>query len=83
MILMTLKTICFPFDRAIFWLKILPDWGAINEPVFSQYRTSDISSLAENPLVRMESTAFKKYSSLCYSNSGIVISAIKAKASFT
>ncbi|MCM0589810.1 MAG: glycosyltransferase [Gloeotrichia echinulata IR180] len=56
MILMTLGTISFPFDRAIIWLKILLDRGVISEKIFVQYGTSDISVLVGHPLVTLEST---------------------------
>lgn len=55
MIFITLGTISFPFDRAIFWLKILLERQAIIEPVFLQYGCSDIAILGENPLVKAES----------------------------
>jgi UDP-N-acetylglucosamine transferase subunit ALG13 len=56
MILITLGTISFPFDRAVFWLKILLDRNVICEPVFLQYGTSDISPLVGHPLVTLEPT---------------------------
>ncbi|MBW4643614.1 MAG: glycosyl transferase [Goleter apudmare HA4340-LM2] len=55
MILITLGTISFPFDRAILWIKILLDRQAIVEPVFIQYGSSDISLLGAHPLVTAES----------------------------
>lgn len=56
MILMTLGTISFPFDRAIIWLKIMLDRNVISEPIFVQYGTSDISVLVGHPLVTLEPT---------------------------
>jgi UDP-N-acetylglucosamine transferase subunit ALG13 len=51
MITVTLGTIPYPFDRSIHWLKTLLDRGIINEPVFIQYGTSDVSDLLDHPLV--------------------------------
>lgn len=51
MITVTLGTIPFQFDRAIAWLDLLLERQIITEPVFLQYGTSDISALAQNPLV--------------------------------
>ncbi|AFY32494.1 glycosyltransferase [Calothrix sp. PCC 7507] len=74
MILMTLGTISFPFDRAILWLKILLDRGVITEPVFLQYGASDISALAEHPLVTVESTVTLEKLIKLADNSRLVIS---------
>lgn len=54
MILMTLGTINFQFDRAIAWLDILLKQGIISEPVFVQHGISDVSALAKYPLVTAE-----------------------------
>lgn len=54
MILMTLGTINFQFDRAITWLSILLEEGIISEPVFVQHGISDVSVLAKYPLVDAE-----------------------------
>lgn len=54
MILMTLGTINFQFDRAIAWLSICLEQGLISEPVFVQYGVSDASILAKYPLVTTE-----------------------------
>ncbi|NJM57646.1 MAG: glycosyl transferase [Synechococcales cyanobacterium RU_4_20] len=51
MITVTLGTIPFQFDRAITWLGILLDRQIITEPVFLQYGSSDISAIAQHPLV--------------------------------
>ena len=56
MILMTLGTIPYPFDRAISWLAVLLEQGIITEPVFVQYGASDISLLQKYPNVTAEST---------------------------
>jgi len=56
MILMTLGTISFPFDRAVLWLRILLNSEIINEPVFLQYGNSSISFILEHPLVTLEPT---------------------------
>ena len=44
-------TIPYPFDRSLSWLKALLEKGIINEPVFIQYVTSNISDLLNHPLV--------------------------------
>lgn len=54
MITVTLGTIPYSFNRSIIWLKALLDSGVINEPVFIQYGTSDISELINHPLVTAE-----------------------------
>ncbi len=51
MITVTLGTIPFQFDRAIAWLGILLEREIITEPVFLQYGNSDISAIAQHPLV--------------------------------
>ncbi|BAY93083.1 MULTISPECIES: glycosyltransferase [unclassified Tolypothrix] len=56
MILMTLGTISFPFDRAVLWLKILIERGVISESVFLQYGTSDVSILKGMSSVTLEPT---------------------------
>lgn len=54
MILMTLGTVNFRFDRAISWLSILLEQGIISEPVFVQYGISDVSTLVKYPMVTVE-----------------------------
>ncbi len=56
MILMTLGTIPYPFERAISWLAVLLEQGIITESVFVQYGASDISLLQKYPNVIAEST---------------------------
>ncbi|MBW4673767.1 MAG: glycosyl transferase [Desmonostoc geniculatum HA4340-LM1] len=56
MILMTLGTVSFPFDRAVLWLKVLIDRGVISEPVFLQYGYSDVSALQGYPQVTLAPT---------------------------
>ncbi|MEM7727043.1 MAG: glycosyltransferase [Cyanobacteria bacterium P01_A01_bin.45] len=51
MITVTLGTIPFPFDRAIKWLDILLERGAISEDVFVQYGTADVSVLKKYSFV--------------------------------
>lgn len=51
MITLTLGTIPYPFDRAIQWLNILLDSQLISEPVFVQSGVTDVSVLANHPLV--------------------------------
>ena len=60
MILVTLGTIPFPFDRAINWIATLLENGTISEPIFIQYGTSDILTIAKNPLVTAEPTVQSK-----------------------
>lgn len=55
MILVTLGTIPFQFNRAVTWLSILVERGIISEPVFIQHGVTDISALAKYPLVTAES----------------------------
>jgi UDP-N-acetylglucosamine transferase subunit ALG13 len=45
MILVTLGTIPYPFDRAILWLEILLEEKVIDEPVFCQHGITDVSRL--------------------------------------
>jgi UDP-N-acetylglucosamine transferase subunit ALG13 len=54
MIVMTLGTASFQFDRAITWLSLLLEREVISEPVFVQYGISDISVVAQHPLVTAE-----------------------------
>ncbi|BAY31634.1 glycosyltransferase 28 domain protein [Nostoc carneum NIES-2107] len=56
MILMTLGTISFPFDRAVLWLKTLRERGVISESVFLQYGTSDVSILKGMSSLTLEPT---------------------------
>ncbi|WP_193200361.1 glycosyltransferase [Nostoc sp. MG11] len=56
MILMTLGTVSFPFDRAVLWLKILIERGVISESVFLQYGYSDVSVLQGHSQVTLEPT---------------------------
>ncbi|MBH8552823.1 glycosyl transferase [Nostocaceae cyanobacterium CENA357] len=56
MILMTLGTVSFPFDRAVLWLKILIERGVISESVFLQYGYSDVSVLKGYSQVTLEPT---------------------------
>ncbi|BAZ09724.1 glycosyltransferase 28 domain protein [Calothrix sp. NIES-4071] len=51
MITVTLGTIPFPFKRVIDWLSILLDCEVISEPIFIQHGATDISAIAEHPLV--------------------------------
>jgi UDP-N-acetylglucosamine transferase subunit ALG13 len=56
MILMTLGTVSFQFNRAVLWLKTLIDRSVISEPVFLQYGYSDISVLQGYPQVTLVPT---------------------------
>lgn len=54
MIVVTLGTISFQFDRAIEWLSIILDRGAINETVVVQHGISNVSILANYSLVTVK-----------------------------
>lgn len=56
MILITLGTVSFPFDRAVLWLKTLIERDVISESVFLQYGTSDVSILKGMSSVTLEPT---------------------------
>lgn len=74
MILMTLGTVSFQFNRAINWLSILLESGVISEPVFLQYGSSDASGLVGHPLVTLESTINGRKMTELVENSRLVIS---------
>jgi UDP-N-acetylglucosamine transferase subunit ALG13 len=74
MILVTLGTIPFPFDRTVLWLRILLNDGVINEPVFLQYGSSDISAVKGHPLVTLEPTITSSRLSELVDESRLVIS---------
>lgn len=74
MILVTLGTIPFPFDRAVLWLRILLNREVINEPVFLQYGNSNISPLEGHPLVTLEPTITSSHLSQLVDESRLVIS---------
>jgi UDP-N-acetylglucosamine transferase subunit ALG13 len=54
MIVVTLGTIPYPFNRAIRWLNILLEDGIINESVFIQYGVSNVQCLERFPQVTLE-----------------------------
>lgn len=56
MIVVTLGTASFPFDRAVNWLSILLNQGVISEPIFLQHGVTDASALADHPLVTLQRT---------------------------
>ncbi len=74
MIVMTLGTIYYPFQRAIDWLIILLECGVISEPVFLQYGTSDVSQLVGHPLVTLEPTVSSQQLIKLIADSRLVIS---------
>jgi UDP-N-acetylglucosamine transferase subunit ALG13 len=74
MILMTLGTIPFQFDRAVLWLRILLNSEVINEPVFLQYGNSDISPVEGHPLVTLEPTITSSHLKQLVDESRLVIS---------
>jgi UDP-N-acetylglucosamine transferase subunit ALG13 len=56
MILMTLGTIPFQFDRALLWLNQLIEQNVLAEPIFVQYGVSDISILSHHSFITAEPT---------------------------
>ncbi len=74
MILMTLGTIPYQFDRAIIWLNILLEKGLISEPVFVQYGVSNISLLKNYSLVSSEPIVDSKVLISLMENARFVIS---------
>jgi UDP-N-acetylglucosamine transferase subunit ALG13 len=74
MILMTLGTVSFPFDRAVLWLKILIERGVISESVFLQYGTSNISVLKGLSSITLEPTVTSAELSKLVDASRLVIS---------
>ncbi|MDF5724752.1 MAG: glycosyltransferase [Rhizonema sp. PD37] len=74
MILITLGTISFPFDRAVLWLRILLNSRVISEPVFLQSGNSDISVVAGHPLVTIEPIVTTDKLSKLVNESRLVIS---------
>lgn len=56
MMLVTLGTISYPFDRAIRWLEICLAKSIISEPVFIQHGATDVSSVIDHPLITAQST---------------------------
>jgi UDP-N-acetylglucosamine transferase subunit ALG13 len=54
MIVVTLGTIPYPFNRAIQWIKALLDEGIIQESIFIQYGVSDVQCLEQYPQVTLE-----------------------------
>ena len=74
MILMTLGTVSFQFDRAVNWLSILLEDGVISEHVFLQYGSSDVSELVGHPLVTLEPTIHGQKMTELVKNSRLVIS---------
>ncbi|MEH1776888.1 MAG: glycosyltransferase [Nostoc sp.] len=74
MILMTLGTVSFPFNRAVLWLKILIERGVISESVFLQYGYSNVSILRGYPQVTLEPTVTSDELMKLVSSSRLVIS---------
>ena len=54
MILVTLGTIPFQFNRPLIWIDILIERSIITEPMFVQYGYSDPSILAHYPIVTLK-----------------------------
>lgn len=74
MILVTLGTIPFPFNRAINWIDSLLENGVISENVFIQYGVSDVSAIVKHPLVTAESIVQSKDLMKLVDSSRLVIS---------
>ncbi len=74
MILITLGTIPYQFNRAITWLSILLKEDVISEPVFIQYGVSDISLVVKHPLVTAVPIVQSKELMKMVDNSRLVIS---------
>lgn len=73
MITITLGTIPYSFDRAINWISILLEREVIKEPVFVQYGVSDVSKIADHPLVTVApKVPFSEFVSLL-ENSRLII----------
>ncbi|MGJ3245670.1 MAG: glycosyltransferase [Elainellaceae cyanobacterium] len=73
MITVTLGTIPFPFARAIDWLECLLNHGTISEDVFVQHGVSDISQLANYPLVKTASVVMPELLDQMIQSSRLVI----------
>lgn len=74
MILVTLGTIPFPFDRAIDWVGTLLENGTISEPVFVQYGVSNVAAIADHRLITAESIIPSKDLMKLVDSSRLVIS---------
>jgi UDP-N-acetylglucosamine transferase subunit ALG13 len=74
MIVVTLGTIPYSFNRAIEWLTVLLSKGAITEPVFVQYGTSDIKSLESYEQVTLEAFVPSSQLTELIDNARLVIS---------
>jgi UDP-N-acetylglucosamine transferase subunit ALG13 len=74
MIVVSLGTIPYPFNRALAWVKALIEKGSIAESVFIQYGTSDISSLLEYPLVTADAILDSKELTRLIDKARLVIS---------
>lgn len=74
MILVTLGTIPYPYDRLIDWISITLDKGLISEPIFVQYGTTDVSSIINHPLVTATALLSIDEIGKIISNSRLVIS---------
>lgn len=74
MILITLGTIPYSFDRLIDWIAILLDEGFICEPVFIQYGITNVKAITNNPLVAATSLLSLDEISKVIENSRLIIS---------
>lgn len=74
MILITLGTIPYSFDRLIDWMAISLDEGLICEPVFVQHGITNVTAIINNPLVTTSSLLSLDEISKVIANSRLVIS---------
>ncbi|RMF69013.1 MAG: hypothetical protein D6742_03570 [Cyanobacteria bacterium J069] len=74
MIILTLGTIPYPFDRAITWLHVLLEQRMISEPIFVQSGITDTSLIANHPLVTVVKTIESKKLTALAKEARLVIS---------
>lgn len=74
MILITLGTIPYPFDRVVDWLEILLDKGLISEPVFFQHGVTDVSSIKNYTSVTTRAILYQEEINEIIQNSRLIIS---------
>lgn len=55
MLLVTLGTVEYPFQRPINWIKRLADQGGLRESIFIQHGVTKIDDLSQNPAVKTAS----------------------------
>ena len=55
MLLVTLGTVAYPFQRPMSWLQTLVEQGELKESIFIQYGATKIGNLEQSPLVQSAS----------------------------